>query len=98
MTQPTYPLDHPTAASLAADKPVNETVMRKFRDSFEHVRSTLYDPATHVPAKLHDHDGINSALIQMPGPNCLERSSLNTTSDGLSGEWGKYLATFGPVG
>ena len=96
MTQPTYPLDHPTAASLVADKPFNEARARQFRNSFEHVRSVLYDPATHVPARLHDHDGINSALIQLPGPNLVERASINASSEG--GEWIQSGATYGAKG
>ena len=80
MTAPTKPWRALTAGQVVADKPFNETIGLGFRDSLEHVRSFLYDPDTHVPAKLHDHDGVNSALIQMPSPNLIERASINSTS------------------
>lgn len=93
MTAPTY--DWPTSVTsvnYGANKPLNQARVRALRQGLEHVRSTLYDPATHIPSAQHDHDGINSALLQTPGGNLVEQSSLNSSSATL---WTRSGATLG---
>ena len=93
MTAPTY--DWPasvTSGNYGVNNPLNQARVRAIRQGLEHVRSTLYDPATHIPAAQHDHDGINSALLQTPGGNLVEQSSLNSSSATL---WTRSGATLG---
>lgn len=92
MTAPRYAWTTVTDASLAADKALTRTKVRALRGNLEHVRDWAYDRDTHVPRKLHDHDGINSARILMPGPNWVEQASLNGTS---VTRWTKSGGTWG---
>lgn len=95
MTAPRYPWIAQADADFGADDSLTELKIRTLNHNLDHVQDSLYDRATHIPKRLHDHDGINSALIQMPSPNLVERASLSTESDGLGGEWSKFNATFG---
>ena len=95
MTLPTYTFGIPSDADLAADKPLAQAKVLQLWRSLHHVRQTLYDD-THVPAALHDHDGINSARILLPGPNLVEQASLNDETAGAGGtRWVASGATFG---
>jgi len=54
------------ASATQANAPLTTDLAQDWTNNTEHVRQTVYDPALHTPRLAHDHNGINSALVDVP--------------------------------
>ena len=64
MALPIYTVIDPSATQ--ANAPLTTDLAQDWTNNTEHVRQTVYDPAIHVPTIAHDHNGVNSALVDVP--------------------------------
>lgn len=79
MTAPTKSFTTIADSSIDADSPLDETLLTALRDNIEHIKQWL--GASFTAAQDHDHDGVNSAAIEI-GPNLLRNGSFESGTAG----------------
>jgi hypothetical protein len=70
-----------TDAQVDADSPIDVTLITSFRDSLVHLREWLGASFTGGAVQDHNHDGVNSAAIEV-GPNLLRNGSFENGTVG----------------
>lgn len=64
MALPIYTVIAPSATQ--ANAPLTTDLAVDWTNNTEHVRQTVYNPDLHTPKIAHDHDGLNSAVVNVP--------------------------------
>lgn len=62
MTVPTKSYTVVVDTRIDVDSPLDETLLEDLRDNIEHIHEWL--GYGYTAAQAHDHDGVNSALLQ----------------------------------
>jgi hypothetical protein len=81
-----------TDAATDADSPVDQALTQGYRDDLVHLREWLGASYTAGAVQDHNHDGVNSALVEI-GPNAIRNGSFE---DGTNG-WTLTAYTGGTV-
>lgn len=70
-----------TDAATDADSPVDQALVQGIRDDLVHLREWLGASYTAGAVQDHNHDGQNSALVEI-GPNAIRNGSFESDGDG----------------
>lgn len=79
-------------SAIDADSPITEDLMTDLRDNDIHLEEWL--GLSYTAAQNHDHDGVNSALIQIPA-SAFYHFSAQTRIDGLATPWSYSTGALG---
>jgi len=84
MTAPTKNFTAIADSAIDAESPITETLMTQMRDNMEHLEEWL--GKDFAAAQNHNHDGVNSALVEVGG-NLLRNGSFENGVSGSSDGW-----------
>ncbi len=71
----------PTDAATDADSPIDQALMQGLRDCIIFVKEWLGESFTAGAVQDHNHDGVNSALVEI-GPNAIRNGSFESDEQG----------------
>lgn len=94
MTAPTKSWSNIADSAIDPDSPVDTALMTALRDNDIHLRDVLFGSYTAGVQMDHNHDGVNSAMVEV-GPNALRNGSFEagTASWTTSAYTGGTVAT-----
>lgn len=81
MPAPSKPWVNILDTAVDPDSPGDAPLFGAIQGDLVHVRETVYDPALHTPQKAHNHDGVNSAAVEI-GANFLRNGSFEEGEGG----------------
>jgi hypothetical protein len=91
MTAPSKTFSVPTDAEIDVDSPLTETLFTQIRDSLVHLEEWL--GGSYTAAVNHNHDGVNSASLDVESDTLRNGSFEVNSTDG----WDEVLATGGTI-